>query len=85
MEGGFNCPKLRRSKAPLFDLEEMQSPPASPAMIFCRLAKEKQVAGASQWNVVSATPLSGSHTFTVLSPDAETARFPSAVTATPLT
>ena len=41
----------------------------------------------SEWpfSVRSSRPLSSSHTFSVLSQDAETARRPSAVTATPLT
>jgi hypothetical protein len=45
------------------------------------------VAVESEWpsSVHRARPLSRSHTFSVLSRDADTARFPSAVTATPLT
>jgi hypothetical protein len=45
------------------------------------------VAVESEWpsSVHRARPLSRSHTFSVLSQDADTARFPSADTATPLT
>jgi len=40
---------------------------------------------ASQWNVAIGIPVPRSHSFMVLSSDAETARFPSAVTSTPWT
>src|ERR1035441_7337849 len=60
-------------------------PPASPATIVCPLAKAQHHGLASQWNAASGRQVSRSHTFSVLSADAETARFPSAVTATPKT
>ena len=55
------------------------------ATIFWLPAKVQHRAIASQWNVANGKPVSRSHTFSVLSPEAETARFPSAVTATPET
>jgi hypothetical protein len=58
-------------------------PPWSSATMRCSSANVQQVAGASQWNVAMTRPVSGAHTFRVLSQDAETARFPSPVTATP--
>jgi hypothetical protein len=61
-------------------------PPTSPATISLRASENAQHdAAPSQVKVASASPVSRSHTFSVLSPDADTARLPSGVTATPST
>ena len=58
-------------------------PNASPAITLLLLTKVQHVASPSQVKVASASPPDSSHTFSVLSEDAETTSRPSRLTATP--
>src|SRR5271157_520595 len=60
-------------------------PPASPAISLRSLMNAQHRAASSQVKVASGTAFSISHNFSVLSPEAEIARRPSALTATPRT
>ena len=60
-------------------------PNASPAITLLLLTKVQHVASPSQVKVASASPPDSSHTFSVLSEDAETTSRPSRLTATPET
>jgi hypothetical protein len=59
-------------------------PPSSPATMAQPFATAQHRVEASQENVAIVAPLSSSHTLSVLSWEAETARRPSGVTATAL-
>jgi hypothetical protein len=48
--------------------------PVSPATIVCLAANAQQATGASEVKVAMTMPVSRSHTFSVLSPEADTTR-----------